>query len=144
MSIHNLSVRNCGRAHLGRLLSAMRAWLKAETLVCALAVGVALLGTMQGREPSAPQSMAADSGKVEVRIDNFSFVPKEITVAAGTTVTWTNEDDVPHLVVSADDQFKKSPVLDTNESFSCKFTTAGSYVYFCSIHPHMTGKVIVQ
>jgi plastocyanin len=88
--------------------------------------------------------MAADSGKVEVRIDNFSFLPKEVTVAAGTTVTWTNEDDVPHLVVSADDQFTKSPVLDTNESFSCKFTTAGIYVYFCSIHPHMTGKVIVQ
>jgi plastocyanin len=94
---------------------------------------------------SAPQeSLPAETSKAEVRIDNFSFSPKEITVAVGTTVTWTNHDDVPHVVASADDQFRKSPALDTDESFSHTFSTAGSYTYFCSIHPHMTGKIIVK
>jgi plastocyanin len=87
---------------------------------------------MQGREPSAPQSMAADSGKLEVHVDNFSFLPK-VTVAAGTTVTWTN-GRLPHLVVSADDQFKV-PGLE-HERASRTGSTAGIYVYFCSIHPH--------
>jgi plastocyanin len=79
----------------------------------------------------------------EVKIDNFSFGPGTVTVAAGTTVTWTNRDDIPHTVVSTDGAFK-SRVLDTEEKFSFTFTTAGSYPYFCSIHPKMTGKLVVQ
>ena len=81
----------------------------------------------------------------EVKIDNFSFGPATLTVAAGTTVTWTNRDDIPHTVVSADDpKVFKSKVLDTDEKFSYAFTKAGTYSYFCSIHPKMTGKVVVQ
>jgi plastocyanin len=80
---------------------------------------------------------------IEVRIDNFSFGPTEVTVMAGTTVTWTNHDDIPHTVVSTDKVFK-SKVLDTDEKFSFTFTTAGTYSYFCSIHPKMTGRVIVR
>ena len=79
----------------------------------------------------------------EVKIDNFSFGPAELTVRVGTTVKWTNRDDIPHTVVSTDKVFK-SKVLDTDETFSFTFSTAGTYPYFCSIHPKMTGKVVVQ
>ena len=80
---------------------------------------------------------------VEVKIDNFSFGPAAITVAVGATVTWTNRDDIPHTVVSTDKVFK-SKVLDTDEKFSFTFSQAGTYPYFCSIHPKMTGSVVVQ
>lgn len=80
---------------------------------------------------------------LEVKIDNFSFGPTEITLPVGTTVTWTNRDDIPHTVVSTDKVFK-SKVLDTDEKFSFTFSKAGTYPYFCSIHPKMTGKVVVQ
>ena len=79
----------------------------------------------------------------EVKIDNFSFGPAELTVGVGTTVTWTNRDDIPHTVRSTDGAFK-SKVLDTDEKFSFTFSKAGTYPYFCSIHPKMTGKVVVQ
>ena len=81
----------------------------------------------------------------EVKVDNFSFGPATLTVAVGTTVTWTNRDDIPHTVVSTDDtKTFKSRVLDTDEKFSFTFSKAGTYPYFCSIHPKMTGRVIVQ
>jgi plastocyanin len=78
-----------------------------------------------------------------ITIDNFSFSPKEITVAAGTTITWVNHDDVPHTVVSPDKKFR-SKALDTDDQFSFTFTDAGTYSYFCSVHPMMTGKIIVK
>jgi plastocyanin len=89
---------------------------------------------------SAGQPQAAN---VDVKIDNFSFGPTTLTVAPGTIVTWTNRDDIPHTVVS-DDKVFKSKVLDTDEKFSFTFTKPGTYGYFCSIHPKMTGKVVVQ
>ena len=79
----------------------------------------------------------------EVKIDNFSFGPATLTVAPGTTVTWVNHDDIPHTVVSTDSVFK-SKVLDTDEKFSFTFTKAGTYPYFCSIHPKMTASVVVK
>ena len=78
-----------------------------------------------------------------VKIDNFSFTPATTTVPVGTTVTWTNRDDVPHTVVS-DDKIFKSKVLDTDEKFSYTFTKPGTYSYFCSVHPKMTAKIVVQ
>src|SRR6266436_3969295 len=82
---------------------------------------------------------------IEVKIDNFSFGLVVLTVPVGATVTWTNRDDIPHTVVSTDDSKTfKSKVLDTDEKFSFTFAKAGTYPYFCSIHPKMTGKVIVQ
>jgi plastocyanin len=108
-----------------------------------MAIGLALLSLMRAEGLEPQQSLAAGASKAEVGIDNFSFLPKEVTVPVGTTVTWTNHDDVPHVVAS-DDQFKKSAALDTDESFSHTFTTAGNYTYFCSIHPHMIGKIIVK
>jgi plastocyanin len=77
-----------------------------------------------------------------VVIDNFSFIPQTLTVPAGTKVTWINRDDVPHTVVSVDKQFKSHP-LDTDEKFSRVFNNPGTNDYFCSIHSHMTGKIIV-
>jgi len=92
----------------------------------------------KGQNP--PQSQPAPS---EVKIDNFSFSPAELTVAAGTTVTWTNRDDIPHTVVHTDKLFK-SKVLDTDEKFSYTFAKSGTYPYFCSVHPKMTGKIVVR
>jgi len=86
-----------------------------------------------------PQQVAT----AEVKIDNFSFGPATLTVAPGTTVTWVNHDDIPHTVVSTDSIFK-SKVLDTDEKFSFTFAKAGSYPYFCSIHPKMTATVVVK
>jgi len=79
----------------------------------------------------------------DVTIDNFSFTAQTITVPAGTEVRWTNHDDIPHTVVSDDKTFK-SKVLDTDQSFSYAFDKPGTYKYFCSIHPKMTGTVVVQ
>jgi len=79
----------------------------------------------------------------DVTIDNFSFGPQSVTVPLGATVTWTNRDDIPHTVVSTDGVFK-SKVRDTDEKFSYTFTKAGTYPYFCSVHPKMTGTVVVQ
>ena len=78
-----------------------------------------------------------------VAIDNFSFTPKEITIAKGTVVTWTNHDDVPHTVVSTEQKFR-SKALDTDDQFSFTFAEPGTYVYFCSVHPVMMGKIIVK
>ncbi len=78
-----------------------------------------------------------------VNIDNFVFGPQTITVPVGATVTWTNKDDIPHTSVSTDGVFK-SKVLDTDEKFSYTFTKPGTYPYYCTIHPKMTGKVVVQ
>ena len=102
---------------------------------------VALALMLAGLAVAAQAQSAADL--IEVRIDNFSFGPIEVTVPAGTTVTWTNHDDIPHTVVSTDKVFK-SKVLDTDEKFSFTFSTPGTYPYFCSIHPKMTGKVVVR
>jgi plastocyanin len=78
----------------------------------------------------------------KVTIDNFTFGPAELTVKVGTTVTWTNHDDIPHTIVSAG-KFR-SKTLDTDNSFSFTFTAAGEYKYFCSLHPHMTGMIKVE
>jgi plastocyanin len=82
--------------------------------------------------------------KAEIKIDNFAFTPTELTVKAGTTVEWVNRDDIPHVVVSDDKKTFKSKALDTDDKFSYTFTTPGTYSYFCSVHPKMTGRVVVQ
>ena len=85
----------------------------------------------------------AQAAELEVNIDQFAFAPQHITVKAGTTVTWINEDDVPHTVASSGKLFK-SKALDTRDKFSFTFTTPGTYEYFCSLHPHMTGAIAVE
>jgi plastocyanin len=97
---------------------------------------------MAGRAKSFGATVQ-DKPATEIKIDNFVFSPNTVTVAAGTTIHWTNHDDIPHNVVAEDKSFK-SKVMDTDESFSYTFTKPGTYTYFCSIHPKMTGKVVVQ
>ena len=91
--------------------------------------------------PLEPEMTKA--GLTEVSVDNFSFAPATATVKVGSTITWTNRDDIPHTVVSTEQKFK-SPVLDTGEQFSHRFDTPGTYKYFCSIHPKMTGQIVVE
>jgi amicyanin len=109
-------------------------------LLAALVLGIAALAAVTGpataSTPPAPEA-------VDVRIGNFTFEPLEVTVKAGTTITWTNRDDIPHTVVSTDKAFK-SKVLDTDERYSFTFSTPGTFPYFCSIHPKMTGTVVVK
>jgi len=110
-------------------------------------LGFGLLSSVHGQGGSdAPLTAASpyDSpAATGVTIDNFSFSPTPVTVPVGTTLTWTNHDDVPHTVVSDDPKFK-SKALDTDEKFSFTFTEPGTYSYFCSIHPKMVAKVIVD
>ena len=105
-----------------------------------IALAAATLLVVAG--PSAIRAAAAPSGEA-VSIDNFTFRQPVVTVKPGTTVTWTNRDDIPHTVVSKDALFK-SKVLDTGDTFAFTFTKAGQFGYFCSLHPHMTGTVIVK
>ena len=78
-----------------------------------------------------------------VTIDNFTFTAPELTIAAGTTVKWVNHDDIPHNVVNKDKRFR-SKALDTDDSYSFTFASAGTYDYFCGLHPHMQGKIVVK
>jgi plastocyanin len=97
-------------------------------------------GAMDGSFSTAAQEQPAAK---EVTIDNFSFGPMELTIPAGTQVTWVNKDDVPHVVMSVDHKFK-SKALDTDDKFSFTFQDPGTYEYFCAVHPKMTGKIIVK
>jgi amicyanin len=90
---------------------------------------------------SLPGTASAEDAAV--KIDNFSFSPPSLTVKAGTTVTWRNKDDIPHTVASSGRLFK-SQALDTDDSYSFTFNEPGSYQYFCSLHPHMTAKIVVE
>ena len=89
--------------------------------------------------------MAQQAAPSQIVIDNFAFEPATLTVAAGTTVTWLNKDEEPHTVMSADPQVSfKSPALDTNDKFTFVFAKPGTYKYFCTIHSHMVGTVVVK
>jgi plastocyanin len=105
-------------------------------------VMIAMLLLFAG-SPSVTASNQPSAANAAVKIDNFVFGPQTLTVPAGTTVTWTNSDDIPHTSVSTQGVFK-SKVLDTDEKFSYTFAKAGTFAYFCSIHPKMTGKIVVQ
>jgi plastocyanin len=100
-----------------------------------------LVTTAHGKPAARPP--AAPAADVQVKVDNFSFMPADLKVPVGTKVTWVNRDDVPHTVVSNDGKFS-SPALETDEQFSFTFNAAGTYEYYCSVHPKMTAKVIVQ
>jgi plastocyanin len=111
-----------------------------------LALGAAFilsLVPLSGAEAQVKANAAQQPATTTISIDNFSFTPMDLTVPAGTQITWTNKDDVPHTIVSIDHQFK-SKTLDTDETFSFTFQNPGTYEYFCSIHPRMTGKIIVK
>src|SRR4051812_139761 len=110
----------------------IRRTLIAATLGAAMATMTAIV--LPGRADSAPHA---------VTIDNFTFNPQRLTVTAGSTVTWTNKDDIPHAIAASGAQFR-SKALDTDDDYSFTFTTPGTYQYFCSLHPHMTGTIVVE
>ena len=118
----------------------MRRSVSIAVLTAALVLGMGTVAVSQKKFPAGAQQKPETT---EVKIDNFSFGPGTLTVPVGTNVTWTNRDDIPHTVVSTEGVFK-SKVLDTDEKFSFTFSKPGTYPYFCSIHPKMTGKVIVE
>jgi len=103
-----------------------------------LASTAVMMSTVSAMTKAAPAPAAA-----AIEIGNFTFKAPSLTVKPGTTVTWTNGDDIPHTVVSKDGVFK-SKVLDSGDKFSFTFARAGQFGYYCSIHPHMTGTVIVK
>ena len=120
--------------------------MKRIKLICAMA---AILGTALALGAAARPSLAGSmsdkpASAAEIKIDNFSFGPATVTIPAGTTITWTNNDDVPHVVSSDDNKMFKSKALDTDDRFSFTFTKPGTYNYYCAIHPKMVAKIVVQ
>jgi plastocyanin len=116
--------------------SAAARFVPSRALIVAMLLGPAI-GAMLAFGAVAAQDANA------VTIDNFTFSPKELTVAVGTTVKFVNHDDIPHTVVEKKLSFR-SKALDTDDAYSYTFATAGSFDYFCSLHPHMVGKIIVK
>ena len=112
----------------------------------AVALNTTILSTVLIMTISSPRlAVRADSkpaSGTDIKIDNFSFGP-DLTIGAGTTVTWTNHDEVPHTVAS-DSKLFKSKVLDTDDRYSYTFTNPGTYVYYCTVHPKMTAKIVVK
>jgi plastocyanin len=130
--------RNPVSKRYGGALMLMRLIFQVSLLTCVLtALGVGVLSSIKS-ETHQPEPPA-----MEIKIDNFSFGPSQLKVAVGTGVIWVNRDDIPHAVVSTDGTFK-SRVLDTDDKFSYRFTKPGTYPYFSSVHPKMTGQVVVQ
>ena len=84
----------------------------------------------------------ASAEEATIHIDNFTFAPAELTIAAGTKVIWLNRDDIPHVVAEKDGAFR-SPALDTDDEYERVFTTPGTVEYFCSLHPHMVGRIVI-
>jgi amicyanin len=118
------------------VVSPLRRYVTTGNLAIVLFVILTVLSTIRGKE--------TETTKADVVIENFSFSPQTFTLPAGATVTWTNRDSMPHTVTSTDKRFPKSPVMKPGQSYSNKFAAAGTYSYFCSIHPRMTGKIIVK
>jgi plastocyanin len=103
------------------------------------------LGAVVGSVLAASVLFARAEGTPNtVTIDNFSVTPAAVTVKAGTTVTWTNKDDIPHGIGATNNAFPRSKALDTDDSYSFTFTTPGTYQYFCYLHPKMVGSIVVE
>jgi amicyanin len=123
--------------------------MKAQTtfnpLGSAIILFVLCMAVIAATEGGVRVAAAAETGPApaEIKIDNFSFTPPMLTVQAGTKVTWTNRDDIPHNIVSSEQKFKSKP-LDTDDNYSFTFTEPGTYQYFCGLHPKMVGKVVVE
>lgn len=110
-----------------------------------LGIVLVLISAGTGNQSKAFAASASTPAATDaiVKIDNFSFSPASLTVPVGTTVRWTNADDIPHTVVS-DDKIFKSKALDTDDQFTYTFTKPGTYGYFCGLHPKMTARIVVQ
>ena len=112
-------------------------------LVCTTCLLLAL-GGWAATAAAATSNHAATAKPNQIEIRNFMFMPKTLAVPVGAKVTWINRDEEPHIVVSANGQFAPSKALDSNDSYTTTFSKPGTYVYYCTVHPFMTGTVIVK
>src|ERR1051326_7993652 len=115
----------------------MKKTMIATSLIALAIAALVLLGPVPAR------SEDNNAQPIEVKIDNFTFGPDALTVPVHSTVTWANKGDIPHTVVAKDGAFR-SKALDTDQKFSFKFDKPGTYSYYCSVHPKMVGKIVVQ
>ena len=114
---------------------------KTAALLCAIAFLNLSLFAIAG-EMKNDDSTSSKQNRIEIK--DFAFNPKTITVKAGEKITWINRDEEPHTVVSVEKQFKKSTALDTDQEFTITAGTPGTYTYYCSVHPKMTGTIVVE
>jgi amicyanin len=121
----------------------MKSYCTRKSLVSTMAVLAMAAASLVLTARSHAANAENQANPAEVKIDNFTFTAPSITVPAGTEVTWTNRDDIPHNVTSDDGVFR-SKALDTDDKYSFKFAKPGTYHYFCSIHPKMTGEIVVK
>ena len=126
---------------ISQLRFAAARFVRNRGLVVALLLGPVIGAMLAFGTVAALDATKKDAN--EITIDNFTFTPKELTVAVGTTVKWVNHDDIPHTIVEKKTTFR-SKALDTDDSYSFTFTSAGTFDYFCGLHPHMVGQVIVK
>jgi len=114
---------------------------KRRALLCAISFLNLSIFALAG-EMKDVDSVAANKNTIEIK--DFNFSPKTITVKSGEKITWINRDEEPHTVVSVEKQFKKSSALDTDQEFTITAGAPGTYTYFCSVHPKMTGTIVVE
>jgi plastocyanin len=118
----------------------MRRTLFVGTVAIALLVAAVAILMLQ---PTRARSEEVKSSPAQISVDNFTFAPNTLTVPVNSTVTWVNKDDIPHVIASNDGLFK-SKALDTDDKYSYTFNKAGTYAYYCSVHPKMVGTIVVQ
>lgn len=128
---------------LGQLLLAILILASPATLDGCSGLAETNAGMKTAAPPTTAPTTRPAAAEVRVLIDNFSFSPPAVTVPVGAAVIWTNRDDVPHTVTSTSHAFG-SPALDTDDTFSIRFDRPGTYPYYCAVHPHMTGQIIVK
>jgi plastocyanin len=112
---------------------------KLAALLCGIGFLNLSLFALAGEVKDA--AAAANPNKIEIK--DFAFNPPTLTVKSGEKITWINRDDEPHTVVSVEKQFKKSTALDTDQEFTITAGTPGTYTYYCSVHPKMTGTIVI-
>src|SRR5881296_3247202 len=111
--------------------------------LAALLCGITLLNLPLFTRANEMKEADGDAdGKPRIEIKDFHFNPQMLTVKEGEKVTWINRDEEPHTIVSVEKQFKKSTALDTDQSFTITAGAPGTYTYFCSVHPKMTGTIV--
>ena len=113
--------------------------------LAALVFGITVLNLPLVAQTNEIRDAGGDAGgKAQIEIKDFHFNPQILTVKSGEKITWINRDEEPHTVVSVEKQFKKSPPLDTDQEFTITAGAPGTYTYFCSVHPKMTGTIVVE
>lgn len=116
-----------------------------NTLISKITIAALLSGfSLSAFAGEMKNTGSGDAGQNKIEIKDFAFNPQTITVKSGEKITWINRDEEPHTVVSVGKQFKKSSALDTDQSYTILAGAPGTYSYFCSVHPKMTGTIVVQ